>query len=259
MNAPIRRPSVLLYHRISARPLPAGTWVRPRTLAAQLDALQAAGWQALDADRWLEAGGSTASDFLITFDDGTDDLLWGRELLVSRSMPAVVFVPGDLLGRRNRWEWPLPGRRARHLDASALRDLADCGWEVGLHGATHRDLTRCRDQELEEELRGGRRRLEDRLGRTVRLLSYPYGRTDGRVAAAAQAAGFAAAFVVSAPALGIPERMAIPRRPIYCLDTARSVLIKLRDPQGQTAAGRWELWKERGAHGVGRTTALWRP
>ncbi len=259
MSAPDRRSPVLLYHRLSERPLAAGTWVRPRALAAQLDALQAAGWRALAVDRWLQAGGGTRPGFLLTFDDGTDDLLAGRELLASRGVPAVVFVPGDLLGRRNRWEWPLPGRGARHLDVTALRELADGGWEIGLHGATHRDLTRCLAGELAEELGGGRRRLEDRLGRAVRLLSYPYGRVDGRVAGAARAAGFAAAFVVSAAPPGLPAALAIPRRPVYCVDTARSVLIKLRDPQGRTSAGRWELWKERGAHGVGRLTALWRP
>jgi peptidoglycan/xylan/chitin deacetylase (PgdA/CDA1 family) len=258
MSTPRRRAPVLLYHRLSERPLAAGTWVRPRMLAAQLDALRAAGWRALAADRWLRADGGTGPGFLLTFDDGTDDLLAGRELLAARGVPAVVFVPADLLGRGNRWEWPLPGRRARHLAAAALRELAEAGWEVGLHGATHRDLVRCPDGELADELTGGRRRLEDRLGRAVRLLSYPYGRVDERVAAAARAAGFAAAFVVSAAPAGLPDGMAIPRRPVYCVDTARSVLTKLRDPRGRTAAGRWELWKERGAHGVGRCTAPWR-
>ena len=46
----------------------------------------------------------------------------------------------------------------------------------------------------------------------------------------------------------------LPRRPVYCLDGARDVLAKWLDPAGRTAAGRWQLWKEAGAHGVGRWT-----
>jgi hypothetical protein len=141
MPGPDARAPVLAYHRISRRPLLAGTWVAPARLGAQLDALQGAGLRPLDADAWLAA----AAGFLVTFDDGTEDLLRHRALLESRGVPAVVFVPGDLLGRQNRWEWPLPTRRTRHLDAAALRSLAGAGWEIGLHGGRHRDLLRCDD------------------------------------------------------------------------------------------------------------------
>ena len=255
MPGPDASAPVLAYHRISRRPLLAGTWVAPAGLGAQLDALLGAGLRPLDADAWLAGTGG----FLITFDDGTEDLLRHRALLESRGVPAVVFVPGDLLGRENRWEWPMPTRRTRHLDAAALRDLAGEGWEIGLHGGRHRDLIRCDDRELADELSGARRRLEDRLGRAVRLLAYPYGRTDARVAGAAGAAGFAAAFVMAAAPPEVPGRLAVVRRPVYCIDSPGAVLRKVRDPAGRTPAGRRELYKERLAHGVGRLTAGWLP
>jgi len=250
------QPPVLLYHRISRRPLLAGTWVSPAALAAQLDRLLGRGFRPLDGRQWAAAwGGEVPRRFLVTFDDGTEDLYRHRAILQERQVPAVVFVPAGLLGRRNRWEWPLPTRRARHLDAGQLRELVAAGWEVGLHGATHRDLTRLGEDELRRELADARSELSARLRCPVDLVSYPFGRVDARVVAAARDAGFSHGFVV-APALGgLYQALAVVRRPVYCIDSAADVLVKVTDPQGHTLRGRWELGKERFAHGVGRWSA----
>jgi peptidoglycan/xylan/chitin deacetylase (PgdA/CDA1 family) len=195
---------------------------------------------------------------LLTFDDGTADLHEHAGLLVARGCAGAVFVPSALLGRTNRWEWPLPGRATRHLTAGELGDLAAAGWEVGLHGATHRDLTRLAVRELDRELAGGRADLEDRLGRPVRWLAYPFGRTDARVVAAAVRAGFTAGFVLTrAPAVG-PHGLVRRRRPVYCADGPGDILVKLTDPRGRTVPGRWQLWKEGSAHALGRWTGGWR-
>ncbi len=228
-------PFTLCYHRISRRPLPAGTWVTPGQLEAHLSALQGAGAMAR-----------------VTFDDATVDLHEHRQILIDLDITPLVFVPADLLGKRNSWEWGIPGRGTRHLTGAELRDLVDLGWEVGLHGASHRDLTRCDDRRLADELSGGRKRLEDVAGIPVRSLSYPYGRCDDRVVAAVRAAGLSAAYVLAANVGTDPLRR--PRRPVYCIDSVGDVLSKWRDPQGRTWAGRWQRWKEAAAHGVGRWT-----
>jgi peptidoglycan/xylan/chitin deacetylase (PgdA/CDA1 family) len=266
-QADVRPPPVLVYHRVSRHPLLAGTWVTPAGLGRQLDILAREGLRALDADAWLAlAGGGPGAatvdavpGYLVTFDDGTDDLWHHREVLDARGVRPVVFVPAGLLGRRNAWEWRLPGRGAAHLSAARLRTLADAGWEIGLHGTTHRDLTRLADRALAEELAGGIARLADATGRPVRLLSYPFGQVDARVAARAEAAGIVRAFVVARAPREVPGHLAHRRRPVYCIDTPASVLVKLRDPDGRTLPGRWERWKEAGAHGVGRWTAGRRP
>ena len=255
----VSRAPVLLYHRISRRPRLAGTWVSPHMLADQLEALLDAGFRPLTAERWLQARpADLRCGFLITFDDGTEDLYRYREILAKRGVPAVVFVPVDLLGRRNDWEWPLPTRRARHLDTQELRALAAAGWEVGVHGASHRVLTRLPVAELRVELASARRRLADLLGLSITLLSYPYGRTDVNVVAVAAKAGFQAGFVVSRAPGTVSDPWAVVRRPVYCIDTPGTVLVKVRDPEGLTWRGRWELWKERCAHGVGIQASGWR-
>lgn len=255
---PSALPLVLAYHRISRVPLPAGTWVAPHRLAAQIEILIRSGRRFVAPDELgpdVAAPGAGGS-ILFSFDDGTADLHEHRRILSRRGIRPVVFVPADRIGRRNDWEWPVPGRRTRHLDGRELRELVDLGWEVGLHGATHADLVACPDERLAEELDGGRRRLEAACGAPVRWLSYPYGRVDGRVARAATDAGLEAGFVLGARSrcAAIEPRWRRPRRPVYCIDTAADVAAKADDPRGATLRGRWQLWKEQGAHAVGRWT-----
>jgi len=265
--------TVLAYHRISERPLPAGTWVTPDQLASHLDRLLAVGCRPLApfdlsatgcveipaAATSLSAEGLAAVPaFLITFDDGTEDLFRYRAVLAARGVTGVVFVPADLIGRCNRWEWPVPGRKTRHLTADQLGSLVQQGWEVGLHGRTHCDLTRLADAGLRAELTDGRRRLADDLGVPVRWLSYPYGRVDERVAAAALDAGLTAGFTLGTVVGNVPAPMARPRRPVYCIDTSADLVAKVSDPAGATLAGRWQLWKEGASHAVGRWSGGWK-
>ncbi len=73
------------------------------------------------------------------------------------------------------------------LDARRLLDEDALGWDdlralasqplvtIGAHSQTHRRLARLHDPELQQELLGGRERLERELGRPIRHLAYPYG------------------------------------------------------------------------------------
>jgi peptidoglycan/xylan/chitin deacetylase (PgdA/CDA1 family) len=71
--------------------------------------------------------------------------------------------------------------------------LADAGWEVGSHTRSHPRLTWLDDAGLHDELRRSRETCERRLSRPCLTLAYPYGDHDGRVVAAARAAGYEAA------------------------------------------------------------------
>jgi len=247
---------VLLYHRISRAPVLAGTWVTPAMLERQLDLLLAQGCRPLTPAAWLALRGRPPADsFLVTCDDGTEDLYRHREIFLQRGIKGVVFIPAALIGLCNRWEWSLPTRTARHLDFGQLRTLVDSGWEVGLHGATHRDLRRLSDAELQRELITARVQLSEQLGTPIHLISYPFGLVNHRVAMAVQQAEYQAGFVVASAPSGLSPRFTVRRRPVYCIDTAESVLVKVTEPSGRTYRGRWELLKERWAHAVGQTAA----
>ena len=83
------------------------------------------------------------------------------------------------------------------MDWSALRKLRDAGMCIGSHGATHRELTRCTDDELAREVAGSRQQISEALKIPVRHFSYPWGRFDARVLRAVRKAGYRTAAAVS--------------------------------------------------------------
>jgi peptidoglycan/xylan/chitin deacetylase (PgdA/CDA1 family) len=109
---------------------------------------------------------------------------------------------GELLG---------PDPEGDGLTADQVRSLA-MGFEIGFHTYDHPDLTTLDDAGLERAMTFGRDRLEGVTGSPLRMVAYPYGRADERVAAAAREAGYAAGFTGSpAPATAGGDPMLIGR------------------------------------------------
>jgi peptidoglycan/xylan/chitin deacetylase (PgdA/CDA1 family) len=241
---PGRLPAVLAYHKVGT-PEVGGTWCTRRQFASHLDALQAAGFRAVDVatfeSRVLRLDGSQGRDgalareYLISFDDAYSSFeAYAFPELQERQVPAALFVISDYVGQRARWDLPLPGRRTTHLDWPALRDLSASGIEIGSHTRTHRDLCRLSDTELQDEMFVSKAHVEDALGREVRALSYPFGRCDARVMAAAAGAGYRLGFSMC-PHLpnARVEPLALRRWGVYVIDTAPAVLAKV-DPTRRT-------------------------
>jgi peptidoglycan/xylan/chitin deacetylase (PgdA/CDA1 family) len=237
MNRPAAHPPVLAYHKVGTPEL-GGTWCTVGQLRAQLDSLTRAGWRGvelqgfearIDAARavTLPAAASDLREVLVTFDDAFSSFEQSAWPELERArFPAVLFVVTEFVGRRATWDLDLPGRHVPHLDWPALRALVQKGVAIGSHGATHRDLRKLDDPDLERELRASRTALEDALGVAVRSVSYPFGRYDERVQQAAARAGYTLGFSMCPPA-GRAGRMAIRRHAVYVTDGARSVLDKV--------------------------------
>jgi peptidoglycan/xylan/chitin deacetylase (PgdA/CDA1 family) len=81
------------------------------------------------------------------------------------------------------------GLRARDVQA-----LVAGGCDIGFHTLRHDKLPALPDAALAEALRRGRDELEAAAGRRLDVISYPYGKADERVAAAARAAGYTLGF-----------------------------------------------------------------
>ena len=97
------------------------------------------------------------------------------------------------------------------LRAAQVRDMVARGFEIGFHTLRHDVLPPLDDPDLSAALRDGRADLEAAAG-PVKLLSYPHGRADRRVAVAAREAGYAAAFTGAGEAWGpSTDTLLIPR------------------------------------------------
>ena len=217
--APGVRPPVpiLMYHEISpADETGSRLAVSPAAFAEQLAYLHDAGFQTVTAGRLAEVlagapGGLPDRAVVLTFDDGFEDFHRRALPLLDRyGYTATVFVTTGWVQDAGR---DAAGRRpARMLSWSQVAEAAGAGMEVGAHSWRHPQLDQLPGAVLREELYASKAQLEDRLGRPVPGLAYPFGYSSARVRRVAREAGHQYACAVS-NALPDPaaDLLALPR------------------------------------------------
>jgi len=230
-----RRVPVLIYHRLVPRgkPLRAedrgerGCIVFDDEFRDHLRALRAAGYRSISPEEFLalRRGDSVAGSrpVMITFDDGWRSV---HELalpaLRDAGMSATVFMntersnPNFLAGE------PADGP----LTTDMLRDLDAAGVTIGSHGATHRFLTTCDDEELRRELVESKTTLEEIVGKPVLTLAAPGGQSDDRVVAEARRAGYTMLFGGGSGTIGDDSDLFALRRLGVERDTPGPQLVK---------------------------------
>jgi peptidoglycan/xylan/chitin deacetylase (PgdA/CDA1 family) len=191
---------ILTYHNIAPAPAGLHRWrslyVSPPRFARQMALLHLLGYRGLSmtaAMPWLrgERQGRVA---VITLDDGyADNIECALPVLAHHGFSATCYVVSGSVGRFNMWDETKLGVRKTLMSAGQVRAWQAAGMEVGAHSRTHPRLTTCDAAELDTEIRGSRRALEDLLGSAVTQFCYPYGDVDDRVATAVREAGFVAA------------------------------------------------------------------
>jgi peptidoglycan/xylan/chitin deacetylase (PgdA/CDA1 family) len=148
---------------------------------------------------------------VITFDDGYADFHQNAlGVLDDLGFPATVFATtgwladagADAAGR------PLD----RMLSWSQVREAVEHGVEMGGHSHSHPQLDQLADGPLRDELTRNKESLEDRLGRAVTTMAYPYGYSSARVRREVRAAGYQAACAVANDlAADRHDELALPR------------------------------------------------
>jgi peptidoglycan/xylan/chitin deacetylase (PgdA/CDA1 family) len=226
-------PQVLCYHKLSSRFCWEGTWTTPKRFFAAIDRLLDHGYCFIGEDEYLsvpaEDGGAPGRLFL-TFDDGYAGVRSvAFDGLCARGVPFHVFLVSDYAGRPNDWDLGLGRRPFFHATWDEAREMALAGVTFGSHGASHRDLTKLPAERVRDELERSKRTIEGELGRAVRTVSYPFGRYDDVVRAAAAAAGYEAGFsLYPRHPNDRVDRFALRRNGVYIIDGARTVEAKLR-------------------------------
>src|SRR5262249_41132743 len=67
------------------------------------------------------------------------------------------------------------------------------GFEIGIHGWAHRDLTACTPEEIDEEVSRSRNYLQETFGLSADTFAYPYGKYSTRHFDLLRAAGYSGA------------------------------------------------------------------
>jgi peptidoglycan/xylan/chitin deacetylase (PgdA/CDA1 family) len=205
--------AILTYHSLDETGSVIST--PPELFRRQMEFLAGSGIPVVPLDQVAERPGSVA----ITFDDGFCNLLdHALPVLERLGLPATVFVVSGYCGCRNNWPSQPPG---------AVPDLPLMSWDQlrqlppvispGAHTRTHPHLDRLPAAECERELLDCRTEMEQRLGRPVKCLAYPYGSSTPPVRSQAKrhfdlAVGTYLSFLSAAP-----DRLNLPRIDTYYL------------------------------------------
>jgi peptidoglycan/xylan/chitin deacetylase (PgdA/CDA1 family) len=101
---------------------------------------------------------------VLSFDDGTRDFLSkALPILDEFGLPATLYVSPLKIGS--------PG----FLDWSELKEISDRNVAVESHGLDHRSLKGLSVSELLKQVEQSKKMLEDKLGKRVTSIAYPYG------------------------------------------------------------------------------------
>ena len=122
----------------------------------------------------------------LTFDDGYENFAeCAVPVLEELGLPATVFVVSGRCGGWSDWETAGGAPRLRLMDWGVLGSLPPRLISLGSHTVSHVNLTRLTAARMEAELGDSRREIEQRLGRAVPDLAYPYGSVNQAARAAA--------------------------------------------------------------------------
>lgn len=198
-----QRVPVLMYHRVGAA---RNAWesrytVAPDVFAAHMSALARAGFRAIGIDAmvdWLATDTMLPDGaIVVTFDDGFRGVREHALPVMERlGWSFTVFLVSDLIGQEDDWTRTAnpAGITQPLLDVGEIHEMQQRGVSFHSHTRTHPSLPSLNDAQLADQLGGSRQRLAALLGHGVPYLAYPFGHADDRVEAAAQAAGYRAAF-----------------------------------------------------------------
>jgi peptidoglycan/xylan/chitin deacetylase (PgdA/CDA1 family) len=133
----------------------------------------------------------------VTFDDGFQNIVDNAlPELQKRGIPSTLFVVTESLGGNRGWEHRGGDdtRQEKVMSVEQLRQLSPELVTIGSHTMTHPLLPSLDRSQLQQELAGSRRKLEQILNREVNLLSFPYGGFNDTVVNSCREAGYARVF-----------------------------------------------------------------
>lgn len=179
----MNRVAILAYHKIGP-PSPGGwdTWyyVPTATFEAQLSRVRELGFSIIDVDRFLDGLARPAAlptrSVLVTFDDAYSSLATFAAPVLSRlGCPAVVFVPTGFVGGLNTFDANTQQPIEPICGWDDLTTLRQSGISVQSHSVSHRPFSDLRPEQIAEEIANSKLVLEQRLGGSVEIFSFPYG------------------------------------------------------------------------------------
>jgi peptidoglycan/xylan/chitin deacetylase (PgdA/CDA1 family) len=178
---------VLMYHVIASPPSSAQLpelYVDPKTFDAQMESLKQKGYTGVSLnqvyDAWFKGGELPEKPVVVSFDDGyRSQYVYARPELRKLGWPGVLSVIAGRVGQPNA-----------ELSVAMVQNMIDNGWELDSHTINHVDVSQASGSQLQQEVAGSRRMLQQRFHQPVNFFCYPSGRYDDQAIQAVRAAGY---------------------------------------------------------------------
>ena len=209
--------SILTYHRFNPDHAPGATTVTTRTFAAQMNRIAALGIPVIPLRALFDGTALPPRAIAITADDGHRSVFTEMfPILKAHRFPATLFLNPPGLGQGSYLRFP----ELLEMQASGL---VDCEPHTISHPNFNTERARRGPEAftayLRHELEDSRTALRNRLGGPQDLLAWPFGIHDPALEAAAEAAGYTAAFALGGRAAPVnAPKFAIPRYQVYETD-----------------------------------------
>lgn len=200
-----KRATILCYHIVES-PSDTEFSMSRAAFRTQMEYLASSGYNVISLTQLFEYVSGQSSSIpdnavVITVDDGWRSTYTRIYPEMKRlGLPFTVFVYPTFVGMS---DYALTWRQ--------IREMADDGVDIQSHTYSHAYLTMRRHPAfgpkrysdwLERELAGSREMIEEKTGKPVRFLAYPYGDYDAVVARRAMEAGYDAAVTANSGAVG---------------------------------------------------------
>lgn len=190
-------PAILVYHRFGETAVDSMT-VRGRAFEAQLDWLAANGYQVIPLERLvaaIEKGGRLPErSIVITVDDGHRSVLTGMLPRVRRDrIPVTLFIYPSAISNAS---YALSWSELEELKRAGFSIASHTWWHPNFHQEKRRLDAEAYRELVRSQLVKPRRTLAKKLDVKADMLAWPFGIFDDELIAAAEAAGYRAAFTL---------------------------------------------------------------
>lgn len=230
----VKQLPILMYHSIQSVPrseVMRSLHVAPATFRRQMYLLNLMGFRGLGLTEALkEKGGNLyAKVCAITFDDGYRNFITNAlPALDEQHFKATIYVPSSLVGSSNIWDLDKGISANSLMDWDELQALQSRGFEIGCHGASHIDLAET-GVDLSQEISAAKNRIEEKMGKRVNSLCYPYGSFNNFVIKQSLNDGFDSAVTMrrGRADLSRDDYLSLPRIPITWHTTAAHFMLKI--------------------------------
>lgn len=188
-DSAVKEPVILVYHSVEPKTdkkqtrLQKQYHVFPETFRAQMQYLKDNGYVPIPMkmyQRYLEQGIEIPKkSVVLTFDDGwKNQYQYAYPILKEFGYPATFYIITSAVGGVSYVTW------------DEIKEMMQSGMDIQSHTKTHANLAKVDPKKALEELVDSKKVLEEKLGRKITMVAYPYYSQNEAVHALVEQAGY---------------------------------------------------------------------